>query len=419
MQNYEYILIDSSKRSNGNACDFSYELNRPVRDIKKLELVYSSLSNTILTFTDKDYFYFQEEGNPYTPPTTNNKIYIEEPSLTITGYNFTYGEETTTLVSGDRVFKFYEIAEDEVTKIYHNFLISEYQYNLPINEFASFLNTKFREIGSFDYSVSYDYGLDDFIIKIATHGYIGVISKFGLDFDTDLDIHLKIGFLKMTYEPNDVFVSTNSTIENPEVISRVERYVYIPTGNYSFNGFIDKLQQLLNNNDESFSYRVEFIYDLLSISVIQDETNKIKKFTLPGAAGHAYLDKLGFTHMFTTPYEIRHIASKVIEGTTYTITLDNIAYYPNTLSLEIQNKLKVINNNYTVEILDETTMKIVNNITKFKIINNTDSLPFIFSNDELSHIQISDASTVFQGEGSIKIFNLKMVLIHQMIFQSS
>ena len=33
-----YILIDSSKRSNGSACDFSYELNRPVRDIKKLEL---------------------------------------------------------------------------------------------------------------------------------------------------------------------------------------------------------------------------------------------------------------------------------------------------------------------------------------------------------------------------------------------
>ena len=61
MHNYEYILIDSSKRSNGTACDFSYELNRPVRDIKKLELVYSSLSNTILTFTDKDYFYFQED----------------------------------------------------------------------------------------------------------------------------------------------------------------------------------------------------------------------------------------------------------------------------------------------------------------------------------------------------------------------
>ena len=29
MQNYEYILIDSSKRSsNGTACDFSYELNQ-------------------------------------------------------------------------------------------------------------------------------------------------------------------------------------------------------------------------------------------------------------------------------------------------------------------------------------------------------------------------------------------------------
>ena len=182
MHNYEYILIDSSKRSNGSACDFSYELNRPVRDIKKLELVYSSLSNTILTFTDRDYFYFQEEGNPYTPPITNNKIYIQQPSLTFTGYNFGYGEETTTIVS-DRVFKFYEIADDEITKIYHSFIITETEFNLPINDFAAFLQSKLREIGSFDYNVSYDYSFDDFRIKIGTHGYLGIIiSKFGLDF---------------------------------------------------------------------------------------------------------------------------------------------------------------------------------------------------------------------------------------------
>jgi len=122
---------------------------------------------------------------------------------------------------------------------------------------------------------------------------------------------------------------------------------------------------------------------------------------LPGSVNPNF-EQLGFTNPFTTPYEIRHIAAKVMEGTTYTITLDNIQYYPSTLSLEIQDKLRVINNNYTVEILDETTMKIINNDTKFKIINNTDSLPFIFSNDELSHIQTSDASTVFQGEDSIK-----------------
>jgi len=272
-----------------------------------------------------------------------------------------------------------------------------------MSEFETFLNTKFREIGSFDYSITYDYSMDDFRIRILTHGYLGVISKFGIDFDTDLDIHLKIGFLKMKYEPNDDFVSTDSTIENPEVISRVERYVSIPTGNYSFNGFIDKLQQLLNNvSASSFSYRVELIYDLLSIEVIQDETNKIKKFRLPGYNTNLE-QKLGFTQAFTTPYEIQHIASQFLKGSVNTITLNNTSYFPSALSLEIQNKLKVINNNYTVEILDETIMKIRNNITKFKIINNTDSLPFIFSNDELSNIQTSDTSTVFQGEGSIKI----------------
>ena len=145
---------------------------------------------------------------------------------------------------------------------------------------------------------------------------------------------------------------------------------------------------------------MEFIYDLLSISVIQDETNIIKKFRLPGY--NTNLEKMGYTQPFTTPYEIRHIAAKAMEGTTYTITLNNITYYPSTLSLEIQNKLRVINDNYTVEILDEITMKIINNDTKFKIINNTDSLPFVFNNNELLHIQISEPSTAFQGEDSIK-----------------
>ena len=70
-------------------------------------------------------------------------------------------------------------------------------------------------------------------------------------------------------------------------------------------------------------------------------------------------------------------------------------------------------NNYAIN-MDETIMEITNNMTKFRIINNTDSLPFIFSNEELSNIQISEPSTVFQGEDSIKIFNLKMALIHLM-----
>ena len=220
-------------------------------------MVYSSLSNTILTFTDRDYFYFQEEGSPYTPPITNNKIYIQQPSLTFTGYNFGYGEETTTIVS-DRVFKFYEIAEDEVTKIYHNFLISEAQYNLPINEFAFFLHTKFREIGSFDYSVSYDYGLDDFRIKIGTHGYIGIISKFGLDFRNDKEIYLKIGYLNIEYIPNDDFVSTNPTIES-DSIHKINRQITIPTNNYSFSSFITMLQQKLNTSGSSFKYKVGLV----------------------------------------------------------------------------------------------------------------------------------------------------------------
>ena len=407
MHNYEYILIDSSKRSNGTACDFSYELNRPVRDIEKLELVYSSLSNTILTFTDRDYFYFQEmDGHPYIP-NTNKKLYLEEDVISITEQNLFYSENMEYEVEPDRVFKFYEIGIDEISKTYHYFIIKPNEFNLPMIDFADFLFSKFSTIGSFDYMISYDETTDRLRINILSYGYLDVVSNFGLDFRNDKDIYLKIGFLPIEYTANNDFVSTNPTMER-ENLYIINRQITIPTNNYTFSSFLTMLQQKLNTSGSLFEYKVSLDDGYLSIEIIQNEENHIKLFRLPG--GYEVIEKWGYFNEFNTPYKIKHVADKTLEGTNvYEISLVRSSYYPNELKAEIQDAFTIINmtstSTYTIDILDGTTMKITNS-KPFRINNNADSMPFIFSSNEFSNLQTSDPSTVFQGEiNSIQFVN--------------
>ena len=105
MSNHEYILIDSYKRTSGTSSDFIYELNKPMRDIKKVELVYSSFSNTILTFTEKDYLYLQEDTKSFLPG-TNNNFYFEEELISLNiGVLMYYTEYTFDITEPLKSFK--------------------------------------------------------------------------------------------------------------------------------------------------------------------------------------------------------------------------------------------------------------------------------------------------------------------------
>jgi hypothetical protein len=63
MDSYEYVLIDSYKRSDGTPTNFKFELNKKIKNINCIELVHSSFSNTIHNITNKHKLFWQEEGN--------------------------------------------------------------------------------------------------------------------------------------------------------------------------------------------------------------------------------------------------------------------------------------------------------------------------------------------------------------------
>lgn len=86
---YEYVLVDSYQRSDGTPTDFSFQLNKPIRNIEAVELVHSSFSNTLYTFTSDDVFYWQEETDTYpqykiTDEALYSLQYVEDGVLTLT-----------------------------------------------------------------------------------------------------------------------------------------------------------------------------------------------------------------------------------------------------------------------------------------------------------------------------------------------
>ena len=88
------------------------------------------------------------------------------------------------------------------------------------------------------------------------------------------------------------------------------------------------LQQKLNTSGSSFEYKVGLVDGFLSIEIIQDEENHIKQFRLPGS--YEPIEKWGFFNEFNTPYQIKHVADKKLEGTNvYEISLIKSSYYPN------------------------------------------------------------------------------------------
>ena len=60
MMNYEMVLIESSKRSQGTSTQFQFKLPKPCRDVYKIDLLFASLNNTFYTFTSMDCFKFVE-----------------------------------------------------------------------------------------------------------------------------------------------------------------------------------------------------------------------------------------------------------------------------------------------------------------------------------------------------------------------
>lgn len=281
MQNYEYILVDSSKRSSGSACDFSYELNRPVRDIKKLELVYSSLSNTILTFTDQDYFHFQE--NPYTfEPGTNNKFYFEEEVVDILDDDnyFDYIEfEYNTLDQSDRTLVLIEknLISNEIISTPIILSYNDYTSWMLVNILTATFN---HDSQSKQYVITY------------TNNKLQIINQnsdytFSLDFSAATNIkslYHQLGFEEQVYDFTSNLTSPNNVALEITPI-KTERNFIIPKGRYSFRSLLAMISEKLNQN--TFSYSVDLNAEgHISIALTQNYPNKEFKFEIQYYSGN-------------------------------------------------------------------------------------------------------------------------------------
>ena len=58
--NYEMVLIESSKRDQGTSTSFNFSLSRPIKNIYRIDLLYASLNNTFYTFRSTDVFKWNE-----------------------------------------------------------------------------------------------------------------------------------------------------------------------------------------------------------------------------------------------------------------------------------------------------------------------------------------------------------------------
>ena len=60
--NYELVLIESDKRSQGTSTQFNFKLPKPCKDVYQIDLLYASLNNTFYTFTVMDTFQWIEKN---------------------------------------------------------------------------------------------------------------------------------------------------------------------------------------------------------------------------------------------------------------------------------------------------------------------------------------------------------------------
>lgn len=411
MSNHEYILIDSYKRTSGTSSDFIYELNKPMRDIKKVELVYSSFSNTILTFTEKDYLYLQEDTKSFSPG-TNNKFYFEEELVSINiGLQMYYTEYTYDTSKPFKAFKLIEKITSNSVQIEKYITLSYDQYMAPVEQFASNVQTLMNNISpTKNYVVSY--GLDG---KMTISNTDTDYKTFSLNFIPPrgdfLSLYKELGFgLVTTYDFSNSFTSDNK-IDKSQLLSKNERNVLLEAGIYTFNGFLAMLQDKMNQN--GLTYNIELFDGRIKIELLQDDPNVQSIFNIKHSDGSmnilgfgAIVDTAHYTISNTNSYIF--LAPYVLPGTTRTCSITNVPYDIEAITRSLQAQINIASNSshyYEVSVEDNNKIKIYNATLRFKVkLLNGDYLRLNFNTDpEYINSQISGSNTSSFEEDVIKL----------------
>ena len=170
MMNYEMVLIESSKRSQGTSTQFQFKLPKPARDVYKIDLLYASLNNTFYTFTSMDNFKFVESF-----PARMTSVIIPAYNETIITYD---DLDLLHMIPINTVVNYPERIEQQMIKPPDIPLNS----SLYVDEFVLFIKTNMNNISSSkNYIVSYD--PSNFKLKISNSDTSNEL--FSLDFLQD------------------------------------------------------------------------------------------------------------------------------------------------------------------------------------------------------------------------------------------
>ena len=174
--NYEMVLIESSKRDQGTSTSFNFSLSRPIKNIYRIDLLYASLNNTFYTFRSTDVFKW-------------NEIFYDRSLGVI---DIDTGEISYDLPPQSKQFYFTDSS-------------------LSIDEFADYIETNMNALTDRkEYKVTYDASNFKLIIQNTDTEN----KKFQLDFSHSNSVYKKAGFDKKLYESTNYITSDTSMILN-------------------------------------------------------------------------------------------------------------------------------------------------------------------------------------------------------------
>ena len=198
--NYELVLIESDKRSQGTSTQFNFKLPKPCKDVYQIDLLYASLNNTFYTFTDMDTFQWIEKPEPRLTPVVIPAY--DEEIIRFDQLDILHIHPIIDIVHHPEHTEMQMTTPPDIPLSFH-FLNS----SLSVDEFILYIKTKMNlQSSSKNYNVSYD--PSNFKLQITNSDTSN--KKFSLDFTSDNSIVKKAGFQKRLYEKTNSIVSDGS-----------------------------------------------------------------------------------------------------------------------------------------------------------------------------------------------------------------
>ena len=276
MDSYEYVLVDSYKRSDGTPTNFKFELNKKIKNINCVELVHSSFSNTIHNITNKNKLYWQEEANYRITSGNTFKYKVKDVLNLNTEKTMRFRIRIRSINDdGDEVFNYKPI--NSVDGFDHYVISFNTDYDWDFQRMTSYIQTEMRRLTGIDTITCKQISGSSQYLQIKTNDEDIKIKFFSITENSIYD------YLNLTINNNtDLTMTYSDTIISnglPNWVSDERSFILNDLIYTDIDTLADNLQSLF---DQASLNRIEsgftIFYD--GIDKIQLTSRKIIKFTV-------------------------------------------------------------------------------------------------------------------------------------------